>query len=355
MKMNTAINKTFSVLFLSCFLCACTFNSKNNVFEINELSETQYPFISEVKAYLEAGPEAVVDEFNYHQEKQAKDIILTWNKSDIEPDNYTLTYSTTRDYKNKTTVNLEKNQTSYPFRFLYKNTTYYVKLFGNRKDKKYEAETSFKTTSLGPRFLDVGGLYQNCRDLGGYEVGDKIVKYDMLIRGSYPTNLTTHGFEYLSIINTQLDLRGYNENISDTTSLLKNAKYIRKPCVAYNACFEEYQKDYYKEVFKVFFDRDNYPIYFHCAGGADRTGTVAALLLCLLGVDEGKIIQDYVVTSFSPVCYEQGTRNKDIIKNVLNGLNSFEGNSLKEKANSYFLYLGLEQSEINNIAAIVLE
>ena len=349
------MKKLIYLIFLSLLVCSCSGKNKTNFFTINELTDIQFPYIKEVKEYLEAGPEANVDEFNYHQEKQSKDIILSWDKKSVSLSSYTLFYSTNRDFTNAKTINLEQNQKSYPFRFLYKDTTYYVKLHAEHNGKTSEAITSFTTTNLGPRFLDVGGLYQNCRDLGGYKVNNKIIKYDMLIRGSYPTNLTPDGYEYLSIINTQLDLRGYNETISDSTSLLKNAKYLRKPCVAYTECFKEYQKEYYRDVFKVFADKSNYPIYFHCSGGADRTGTVATLLLALLGVDVGEIIQDYVVTSFTPVCHEQGTRNKQIIKEVLDGLNAFEGDTLQEKTRSYLMYIGVQDYEISEIQSIMLE
>ena len=39
------------------------------------------------------------------------------------------------------------------------------------------------------------------------------------------------------------------------------------------------------------------PALFHCAGGADRTGIIAALLLSLAGVPEQVIVEDYVLTA----------------------------------------------------------
>jgi protein-tyrosine phosphatase len=38
------------------------------------------------------------------------------------------------------------------------------------------------------------------------------------------------------------------------------------------------------------------PIVFHCSGGKDRTGVVAALLLRVLGVDDHAIIEDYALS-----------------------------------------------------------
>jgi protein-tyrosine phosphatase len=44
-------------------------------------------------------------------------------------------------------------------------------------------------------------------------------------------------------------------------------------------------------------DGSRLPAVFHCAAGKDRTGMVAALLLSVLGVDEGEILDDYELTS----------------------------------------------------------
>lgn len=44
---------------------------------------------------------------------------------------------------------------------------------------------------------------------------------------------------------------------------------------------------------RVFANPDNYPIIFHCRGGADRTGSLAFILNALQGVSEADLIKDY--------------------------------------------------------------
>jgi protein-tyrosine phosphatase len=44
-------------------------------------------------------------------------------------------------------------------------------------------------------------------------------------------------------------------------------------------------------------DPDRTPAVFHCAGGKDRTGLVAVVLLLALGVDRDKVLDDYEATS----------------------------------------------------------
>ena len=38
-------------------------------------------------------------------------------------------------------------------------------------------------------------------------------------------------------------------------------------------------------------DENRYPVYIHCTGGADRTGTLAFLINALLGVGEDDLIR----------------------------------------------------------------
>ncbi len=87
--------------------------------------------------------------------------------------------------------------------------------------------------------------------------------------------------------------------------------------------------------------------------GSDRTGTVAIILLAYHGVNRDEIIQDSVVTTFSPVCYNQAARDKGKTQSVLDGLNSYEGETLSEKAKSYLESIGLTQRELYNIKALM--
>jgi protein-tyrosine phosphatase len=52
----------------------------------------------------------------------------------------------------------------------------------------------------------------------------------------------------------------------------------------------------YRSAFQHIVDGD-VPLVFHCAGGKDRTGTLAALILTALGVPEQTVIADYMLTN----------------------------------------------------------
>lgn len=56
------------------------------------------------------------------------------------------------------------------------------------------------------------------------------------------------------------------------------------------------QADAYREIFQRIAD-GALPLLFHCHGGKDRTGVVAALLLDLLGVPRPVVMHDYALTN----------------------------------------------------------
>ena len=52
--------------------------------------------------------------------------------------------------------------------------------------------------------------------------------------------------------------------------------------------------------------------YIHCKWGADRTGTVIALIQALCGMSEEDIVKDWELTSFNAVCYRKYINQQEI-------------------------------------------
>jgi hypothetical protein len=111
----------------------------------------------------------------------------------------------------------------------------------------------------------------------------------------------------------------------------------------------------YRQLFSTLAVKENYPIYMHCTGGADRTGTVSFLLNAMLGVSELECIQDYELTSFS-VYEERNTRSGPYAKyyeEFRAQLDAYAGDTLQEKAEAYLIRIGVTKAEIDSIKAIM--
>ena len=89
--MKRIINIIFIILFSLTFFNSCSYHKGSLVF--NKTDEIIYPYIDEVRLYLEAGEDADVNKFNFHQNTQAKEINLSWNLLDTTLSKYILEIS----------------------------------------------------------------------------------------------------------------------------------------------------------------------------------------------------------------------------------------------------------------------
>jgi len=109
---------------------------------------------------------------------------------------------------------------------------------------------------------------------------------------------------------------------------------------------------------------DSLPALVHCAGGADRTGIISALVLGIAGVPAETIAQDYALTArfhfprylenhlenhpeIDPASYtlqdfERDTRSPEVMLAVLRDLDERHCG-----VEGYALHIGLSQDEIN--------
>ena len=190
----------------------------------------------------------------------------------------------------------------------------------------YEVKGSGGKMMTSGKFDTKGLVYQvlfkanvrNARDLGGWKTKDgKTVRYRMIYRGGrmQANTLTSKkGKEDLKAqgILAQLDLRGKSDVLSG-------------PAVDYmDFCAPVIEEGYthllkddgakVRECFEYIVNcvKANKPVYFHCSLGRDRTGTLAMILLGVLGVDEGDISKEYELTQFAP--FEWATSSGETTK-----------------------------------------
>jgi len=155
-------------------------------------------------------------------------------------------------------------------------------------------------------------------------------------------------------IRSDIDLRSDGECYGMTGSPLgPSVNWFHLSYSAYTGAFTDAGRAVTKKVFDVFMDDNNYPIVFHCIGGADRTGTVAMLLEALLGVPEEELWRDYLTTGFVGVVSDP--RHKQLFGATMKCLKKYPGETLSEKAEAYFLKLGFTKDDVSRLRKRLLE
>lgn len=335
--------------------------------EFVNVNETYYPYSIRIKDYLEANnPD--VHNYVYNASNQASAIVIQWTNGNNDVSRKRFYYSKNENFEDATEIEINGNANSVSLFGLEKATKYYCKLEFVKDNEKNEIKTSFNTTDLGPRTFQIGGIF-NTRDLGGYLTDDgKRTKQGLVIRGGALSrstdthydgivSLTEEGGKYLKDvlhIKQDFDLRSKAENLGLTESPIPGAGLMYFGVDGYENVFTNYTG--IKNVFKELAKKENYPLYIHCTGGADRTGTVCFLMNAILGVSETDLIHDYEFTTFS-IYGERNSRPGTTYN--FSGFyeklkKDYEGDTLKEKVNNYLLSIGVKQEEIDAYKAIML-
>lgn len=220
------------------------------------------------------------------------------------------------------------------------------------------------------RMINVCDAVNNVRDLGGWKTADSMqIRYGKIIRGSELNGLhiaTDEGIDVLLGlgIGSELDLRAsydedhnvsafdfstssgfesvatyyYTSDSGQLPSQLTNSRWLNK-----------WQLEFRFIVRNLRLGRT---VYTHCVYGKDRTGFLCFLLEGLLGVSYSDMVKDYELTFFvSPI-----ESTKDSIDKVYDYINTMEGETLRDKFNTFFVEeLGAEQEDIDYFRSEMLE
>lgn len=351
---------------------------ENLVLEI-KIPKTVRPYSLNAYNYLKSDGKDVA-EFHSNSADSVIGIEISWNctlgDTIASVDEVVFEYSTDKDFLSSTMVEQNKTSNKVKLYNLFKDTTYYVKVTATVGKKDISQTASFKTIDIGPRVIylpgdengDVLGGF-NVRDVGGYSVGESKTLQGMIYRGGQlrtgavtnelPVALSQEARRILKEdlgIKTEIDLRGKPEAGGFEKSLIDGATLYYCTVNGYGSAFEQTYKASYANVFKLLADKNNYPFYIHCTGGADRTGTVMLILTSMLGMEYTDILNDWEFTTFSRagVRSSQSGFYKSYFDAYMNGINKFEGDTLTKKTENYLLSIGVTQNEINNIRSIML-
>lgn len=197
----------------------------------------------------------------------------------------------------------------------------------------------------------------NVRDLGGWACDGGTVKYGKLFRGGYVTSADRAVLVEQLGIQHELDLRGANEGGLTASPLGGDVRYT---CAAAYAWYSLTSADAWKANLRCVFDAvtHNEPVYFHCAAGADRTGTLACVLEGLLGMSQSDIDKDYELTTFysgSDTDANARRRNEAEWSGLISALNGKSGSTFRDKCVTFAAELGFTADEINAFRAAMID
>ena len=243
---------------------------------------------------------------------------------------YTISYGLKADLSDAKTMNT--SNTSVRIKNLLVNQKYYFKVSADGKDSVI---SDFKTGDY-PRWIDARPMF-NVRDMGGYMTSSgQRIKQGMVYRGGeinsktgwYGSQRYTDDFGNTDtrdghiVTQTDASKRAFREDMGMINGLeidLRSSSETNGYPVSSGVCNFAENKDIsykmlsissyangmknntsqIKQVFEAFAQSDEHPVYYHCYGGADRTGVVGFMLGALLGMSYTDLVIDFELTSYS--------------------------------------------------------
>ncbi len=209
----------------------------------------------------------------------------------------------------------------------------------------------------------------NVRDLGGWACTGGRVKYGKIFRGGNFGSISAADkatiVDWLGVA-TDIDLRNNGETGGITASPLGGSvEYYHQSLDFYaNAVNTSAASARTVAVLKKVMAcvASNKPCYFHCVSGSDRTGTIAYILLSLLGVSQSDKDKEYELTAFSDEA--DGKRFRSTNYNVTNGngwyplikyfRDTYTGENDNEKVVAWAVANGITYAEINAFRAAMI-
>ncbi len=264
------------------------------------------------------------------------------------------------------TYNLPPGTSSQDMTNLVPGREYHYKVTAS-SDGKTISQGSFKTKGLLHQvFFEPKG--RNARDLGGWKgLGGKTVAFRKIFRGgaihNSRTNSTGRAEMRAQGIKAEVDLREESDVPSKSPLGDDIAFFAPGFDSGYNTMIRD-NPDKVKETFRFVVKclRENKPVYFHCAAGRDRTGTLAVLLEGALGVSESDMAKDYELTYFSP---EDWSMYKGEYAHIISAYSfqsiyktifeKTDSGTYQERIVKYLLQIGVPQKDIDDLRSIMLE
>ena len=283
-----------------------------------------------------------------------------------EVKNYTLVFSQSMDLSDPYTVVGTKEPTiSFYNSFLGTN---YFKIVANftTGDKQSSDVKTFKVTEQAPRNLYVGNM-PNFRDMGGRTTyaGGKI-KQGLIYRGAgnkFDYNSTPNA-DAQDVMLNQLRLKteiNVSNNTGNNISLSGNKvvdAFMAYGAVPYSNLARNSVR--IRQVMDVLADESNYPVFYHCRIGTDRTGITGFMINGLLGVPFNEAVQDYGFSNFAPIDnqrypHKTPDNNGDDIAKYLDEILALPGETFQEQVYLALRMIGVSAEKLDKIIDFMTE
>ena len=288
-------------------------------------------------------------------------ITLTWNyelPEGKEVEKYSVVFGQNKDLSDGYKVDGGKEDTiSFNNPYLGRN---YYKLIATFTDGSTD-ETPirrFEVDSTYPRNLTIAGM-TNCRDIGGRETVDGgHIKQGLIFRtsgknqnGSLTDATTEEMINHLKLkneINLAGDSNSYNLKL-DGTTLFEGSRMDTSSTGGYSHISRNAEAA--KNFFNFIADENNYPLYYHCKIGTDRTGVCTILLQGLLGVSYEDIYQDYLFSNFGKIGEQRtiGDGNSHDIRKYMDDFMGYSGEKFQNKVYNVLLGIGVAKETLDHI------
>ena len=238
-------------------------------------------------------------------------IKLTWDDDGLDYEGAVVKFWSTEDHSDvrEAPIVVGDDKISAELPNLFRATKYRIQVITADGDVSQGFE--FETGDY-PRTITMGGVH-NVRDIGGFMTSYGVrTNQGLMYRGYYIDDKSGgHGVNYseevqkvqeeVMKIGYEIDLQKESETNGRTASALNSdvtpCDYICRTLVSYENFLKQDSYKNLPEVMHIMAHSDEKHTYFHCWGGADRTGMLDFFINAILGVSYTDLIEEFELTT----------------------------------------------------------
>lgn len=201
---------------------------------------------------------------------------------------------------------------------------------------------------------------RNCRDLGGWDCDGGMVRYGLLVRAGELNPVDKELMVDRVGIKTEICLLPTSEQLPESLWGIDRVVNPQELDFQYQTSSE-----YYKQ-WKLYLTAAlnsvvrGKPVIFHCGAGADKTGTLAVMLMGILGCSQSDIDADFELTMFAWGTQTWRNRTYNSYRGYINKIKAIPlvgglADTFRNHCISFALSLGITVEEINAFRTAMID